>query len=142
MAGNDNSEDRDVRDDDLRRRFAELRLEEEKRASEFVLPAPNWAGHGRRWSARKLVAGAVCLVAITTAVWLRLVSHRPAREPGTAVASLTEWRSPTDFLLETPGQELLRTVPAIGVWQNYTNAPGAGQKPAQKHPRVRKQVLP
>src|SRR6476659_5864137 len=39
-----------------------------------------------------------------------------------SVASLAEWKAPTDFLLETPGRELLRTVPEIGEWRGYTVA--------------------
>ncbi len=134
MTGND----QDFRDDDLRARFAELRREEEAQAPEFAFPSPGWAGQGRRWSAGKLIAVAACLVTIVAAVFLlRLVPPEPERKPGKPVASLTEWRAPTDFLLETPGRELLRTVPAIGVWHDYAKT----SKPRQK-PQVRKQVLP
>jgi hypothetical protein len=31
-----------------------------------------------------------------------------------ALPTPTHWRSPTDFLLEIPGDELLRTTPAFG----------------------------
>ena len=131
MTGND----QDFRDDDLRARFAELRREEEAQAPEFAFPSPGWAGQGRRWSAGKLIAVAACLVTIVAAVfWLRLVPQGREREPGTHVASLTEWRAPTDSLLETPGRELLRTVPAIGVWRDYTTA----SRPRQRHPQGEK----
>lgn len=131
--------DRDFRDDDLRGRFAALRREEEAQAPEFAVLPGGGPEHGRWRSVGKLVAVAVCLVTITAAaLWLRLASQKLEREPGKPVASLTEWRSPTDFLLETPGRELLRTVPAIGVWHDYAKAPGG----RQEHPQVRKQVLP
>lgn len=135
MTGKNN--DRDFRDDDLRARFAELRREEEAQAPEFALPSSSGPRHHRR-PVGKFFAFAVCLVTITAvAFWLRLVPSKP--EPnGKTVASLAEWRSPTDFLLETPGRELLRTVPAIGVWRNYT----AASRPRPKHPQVKKQVLP
>ncbi len=48
------------------------------------------------------------------------------------VASITEWKAPTDFLLETPGSELLRTVPEIGQWHFYSAMPGAMPSPAGK----------
>jgi len=144
MWGNDKNEDldfcdNDFRDDDLRARFAELRREEEAQTPEFAFPSPSRAWQGRRWSAGKLIAGAVCLATIVAAVFLlRLVPTNPEQKPGKQVASVAEWRSPTDFLLETPGRELLRTVPAIGVWHEYPKT----SKPRQKHPQVRKQALP
>jgi hypothetical protein len=148
MTGNDKNNndapdfrDDAFRDDDLRARFTKLRREEEAQTPEFAFPSPGWAGRGRRWSAGKLIAGAVCLGMMLAAVFLlRLVPLRPDRELGQPVASLTDWRSPTDFLLETPGRELLRSVPAIGVWHDYTKASRPIQR--QKHPQVRKQVSP
>lgn len=131
--------DRDFRHDDLRERFAALRREEEAQTPEFALPSPGWAGRSRRWYAGKLFAGAVCVATMVAAVFLLwLMPPKPEREPGKPFASLTEWKSPTDFLLETPGRELLRTVPAIGVWHDYNKA----SRPSQEHPQVRKQILP
>ncbi len=119
----------DVRDDDLRDRFAALRREEEAQAPEFVILSPGVAGHGRRLSVGKLTAIVACLVTMAAAIFLlRIVPQKPMREPGKPVASLTEWKAPTDFLLETPGRELLRTVPAIGVWHGNTKAPRLRQK--------------
>jgi len=34
---------------------------------------------------------------------------------------LTEWRAPSDVLLKTPGQEILRTTPRLG--ESYLHAP-------------------
>ena len=135
MTGND----RDFRDDDLRDRFAALRREEEAQAPEFAVLSLGVAGHGRRRSVGKFIAVGVCMVTMMVAVFLlRPAPLKPEREAGKPVASLTEWRAPTDFLLETHGRELLRTVPAVGVWRDYTQAP----QPRQKHPQVRKHVLP
>jgi hypothetical protein len=135
-----NHDDRnhDSQDQDLRARFAELRREEESQAPQFVFPSQGSTGQVRRWSTGKLIAGAVCVVTLVAAAWLlRPAPHRPDRT-GQPVASLMEWRSPTDFLLETPGRELLRSVPSIGVWGNHTSA----SRPRQRHPQVRKQVSP
>jgi hypothetical protein len=46
------------------------------------------------------------IVLVVLAVWL--VGRTPGpRVPATGAPSLAEWRSPTDFLLETSGQEIL-----------------------------------
>jgi hypothetical protein len=135
---NNDDRDDDSQDQDLRARFAELRREEELQAPQFVFPSPGSTWQVRRWSTGKRIAGAVCVVTLVAAAWLlRPAPHRPDRT-GQPVASLMEWRSPTDFLLETPGRELLRTVPSIGVWGDRASA----SRPRQRHPQVRKQVSP
>jgi hypothetical protein len=137
MTRNDQDNERDFRERELRARFAELRREEELRVPQFAFPPSRWAGQGRPWGTGRLIAGAACVAAlVAAALLLRFVPSQPART-GQPVASLMEWKSPTDFLLETPGRELLRSVPAIGVWPGYT----AVSKPKQKQP-VTKQVRP
>jgi hypothetical protein len=42
----------------------------------------------------------------------RVHGHR--RSTRRAAPLISQWRSPTDFLLKTPGDELLRTVPRLG----------------------------
>jgi hypothetical protein len=139
MTGNDPGDDRVFREDDVRARFAALRREEEALAPEFALPLPRVA-QSRRRSVGKRIALAASLAAVITVVVIvvRFAPQKAHPGAGTPVASLTEWKAPTDFLLETPGRELLRTVPAIGVWHDYTQA----TKPNQKHTSVRKHVLP
>jgi hypothetical protein len=47
----------------------------------------------------------------------QLVSARPRAHrhtPARAITLISQWRSPTDFLLRTPGDELLKTVPRLG----------------------------
>jgi hypothetical protein len=123
-------------DDDLARAFAALRRVEEEESPPFgrlwaaAGSAPGRAAGGAqtrpaasdscapsstdparsplllglRWAA---VAGAVLLSG-----WL--MARRvppPLYAPG---PSLSEWRSPTAFLLRTPGRELLREPPALG----------------------------
>lgn len=114
--------------DMLRRRFVALRQEENQQAPEF---ATLWqAGAGaRRRQTRWFAATACALVALLALLWIRSVQHRPDNK---TVASITEWKAPTDFLLETPGSELLRTVPEIGQWQVYTAMPVATPSPAGK----------
>lgn len=108
-------------DDMLRRHFAVLRREEEQHAPEF---GRLWHGRAdaRRRQTRWFIAAACVLVALLALVWIRSAQRRPDDK---TVASITEWKAPTDFLLETPGRELLRTVPEIGQWSAYTAMPGA-----------------
>ena len=75
--------------------------------------------------ARVLLAAAV----LVTTAWLLVASVKPWAEPLHAkavlptaaplvvppvVLALSDWRAPTDFLLETPGLELMATVPVVG----------------------------
>ena len=124
-----NSEDRDLRD-----RFAALRREEEAQAPDFVvLTTPR-----RRRSPGKFIIVVACVVAIVSAVFLlRPVPRKPGQGTGGNIASITEWKAPTDFLLDTPGRELLRAVPAIGDWRDYSQSSGR-----QRHPQARKHALP
>lgn len=59
---------------------------------------------------------ALALVAVSVAglvlVGLTVTLHQPA--PAPVEISLREWRSPTAFLLEPPGDVLLYVVPALG----------------------------
>ena len=117
-------------DTDLRNRFAELRREEEARTPGFRLPSPR--GVASRLRLGRLVALAASLAVSVACVFLVRLMWRPEQLPGKPAVSLTEWKAPTDFLLETPGRELLRTVPAIGVWHDRSQQP--------KRPQTRKQL--
>jgi hypothetical protein len=130
---------RNFNDNDLRDRFAALRREEEAQAPDFVVLASGSAARRRRRPAGKMIVLATCLaMMIAAAIFLlRPVLLKPKQGPGSPVASITEWKAPTDFLLETPGRELLRTVPAIGDWHGYDQTSGS-----PKHPQVRKHALP
>ena len=115
-------------DDMLRRRFAVLRREEQQHAPEFARLWETRAGVRRR-QARWVTAAVCALIAVLALLWMRSAQRRPDER---AVASITEWKAPTDFLLETPGRELLRTVPEIGQWHVYTADPGAAPSPTGK----------
>lgn len=115
--------DRDLRDDDLRSRFAALRREEEGRVPQFKTRRSNATAPA--WRLGGLVAVTACLVATIVCVSLLQRTHpQMVRVRNRPAVSLTQWNAPTDFLLETPGRELLRTVPAIGVAYGYSKAPG------------------
>jgi hypothetical protein len=130
MSANSNSEDKD-----LRERFAALRREEETQAPDFVV----LTARRRPRPVGKMIVVATCVALMIVAAMFVVHPGPPKPEQGTGgnIASITKWKAPTDFLLETPGRELLRTVPAIGDWRDYSQNSGR-----QKHPQVRKHALP
>jgi hypothetical protein len=89
--------------DDLRELFHRLR-DEELPVAGFQLPAGNrQRATGNRW--RAAVATALVVIAIVVVAFHH---HRPP-----APESIVTWKAPTDFLLRTPGSEVLSTVPQI-----------------------------
>jgi hypothetical protein len=93
-------------DRDLSNRFARLRAEDRSRVPPFRVPVAGNASRSR-WPIGIAVAAALALIALVLT----------QRDPGRLVPidlSVAAWRSPTDFLLITPGGEMLRTVPAVG----------------------------
>jgi hypothetical protein len=100
----------DLNDDPLRTRFAQLRDAEGTSAPRFSLPSARSAARRNfAWA-----AAAAALVLIGGTAWL--LSQRPAAPVDQLAFDLsgTAWVAPTDFLLNTPGSELLRDVPKIG----------------------------
>jgi hypothetical protein len=91
---------------DLRRRFEELREEERTSVPRFAIPSP------RQPNRRPLLALAVLLLVVIALLFPR---HSETFTPAdrAAARSIAEWHAPTDFLLRTPGRELLTSVPSI-----------------------------
>lgn len=59
---------------------------------------------------------------VTIATTLHWNRTRVVQEEELAAAErLAEWRAPSDGLLATPGQEMLRTMPRLG--ESYLNVP-------------------
>ena len=93
------SDDRDLRD-----AYARLRDEESR-----TIPAFRVLRRASSPVMRFATAFAVMLlVAIGTVVILR-----PKRMEPPSTASISTWRAPTDFLLQTPGRELVVSVPEL-----------------------------
>jgi len=120
-------------DRDLKEYFAAVRREEEARVPAWR--APRSARQGGRLKLAGRLAAAVAGLATTIAavVWL-LPGVHVAREGADrareqAGVSITSWKPATDFLLETPGRELLQSVPAIGDGSGVAIAPG----PVERH---------
>lgn len=105
-------------DRDLREAFSSLRRDQEGRGPGFV---ELWrAADGRRGASHRrpalpaLAAASALAAAALVALALRHAgpSATPSAPPGTA--ALSEWTAPTDFLLRTPGREILETLPSLG----------------------------
>ncbi len=96
---------------DLKRRFLELRDEEARWTPRFRLPH---VGHTAR--PRLLAACAATLVLCVAALVLVGVRSRRTTfsiSDRAAIQAIDAWRSPTQFLLVTPGAAILSTTPAI-----------------------------
>ena len=77
------------------------------------------AQHWRLWTLAGATAAIVALM-IGATMYRRAAQTIPEDELA-AVQKLTEWRAPSDALLVTPGQEILRTMPRLG--ESYLNVP-------------------
>ncbi len=84
--------------------------------------APSGASRARRWRVWTLAGATAAIVAlmIGAAMYRRAAQTIPEKELA-AVQRLAEWRAPSDALLATPGQEILRTMPRLG--ESYLNVP-------------------
>ena len=93
----------------LRTRFANLREEDRSAAPPFGRTAAAAAAFSRRSSYWRIVLAAVPVLAI--AVMLAVRTHRSTDG---VPRKLAAWSSPTAFLLETPGKQLLNQTPRFG----------------------------
>ena len=98
-------------DRELAAAFSALRREEQEQLPPFA----DVVRRGRTRTLRRVSprhprlvwAAAEVVILAGLALWLSL--RRPAPQVPVQLPSLAEWRSPTDFLLETSGQEILAT---------------------------------
>jgi anti-sigma factor RsiW len=76
-----------------------------------------------RWEAWALAGAAVtaAIVLVVGAVQHRGTTGKIPPKELAAAQKLAEWRAPSDSLLATPGQEILRTTPKLG--ESYLHVP-------------------
>jgi predicted anti-sigma-YlaC factor YlaD len=91
-----------------------------------VVAAAEAAGKRRRmprWQAWTLAGAATtaAIVLVIGAVWHGGTTGKIPAEELAAAQKLAEWRAPSDSLLATPGQEILRTTPKLG--ESYLHVP-------------------
>jgi hypothetical protein len=126
-----------VNDDlEIRKRFVALRDEDRARTPGFeevlrrARPKP--------YVGLRVLAPAACLVVAAAIVTVFHTSpDLTASAPGVADPSLAHWRAPTDFLLDTPGRELLYAVPRIGeadALDVFPNPHSSPQRPTGQEP--------
>jgi hypothetical protein len=96
-------------DSHLRSRFAKLREEDRSTVPPFTRAVGVEAARSRRGSAWRIALAAMPVLAI--AVMLAVRTHRST---DSVPRELAAWSSPTAFLLETPGQQLLNQTPRLG----------------------------
>ena len=100
---------------DIRELFRDLRQEDERLAPSFARhwnPARSKA-HASRRPGRPLRAIAAAAAALTALGVSAIIFRQPAIPPAADI-STSRWRSPTDFLLQLPGESLLKAVPRLG----------------------------
>jgi hypothetical protein len=95
-------------DSRLRTHFANLREEDQSAAPPFDRTAAA-AAPSRRGSVLRIALAALPVLAI--AVMLAVRTHRST---DAVPRELAAWSSPTAFLLETPGKQLLNRTPRLG----------------------------
>jgi hypothetical protein len=74
----------------------------------------------RFWTLAGATATAVTLLLIGV-TWHRQAALRVSKDELAAAQKLAVWRAPSDSLLATPGQEILRTTPKLG--ESYLHVP-------------------
>jgi hypothetical protein len=95
---------------DLRERFAHLRAEERAGIPRFD-SEPRGRKHHLAW--RMIAATATLLLVVITSILVRSHPTTFSDSDRAAVHSAADWHPPTDFLLRTPGSEMLTTTPRI-----------------------------
>lgn len=103
-------------------RGAQLAADFRARVLSAAEAATEKKGHSH-WTAWALAGATVAAAAVLLLGTLRhfdTAQKIPAEELARA-QKLAEWRAPSDTLLATPGQEILRTTPKLG--ESYLNVP-------------------
>ena len=101
-------------DSRLRTHFANLREEDRGAAPSFGRTLAAAATFSRRSSTLRTALARIALAAMPVLAIAVMLSVRTHRSSGAAPRELAAWSSPTAFLLETPGKQLLNQTPRLG----------------------------
>src|SRR5260370_39484254 len=93
----------------LRTQFASVREEDQRPATPFDRTAASAPALSPRSSFVRIALTAVPVLAIAV-----MLAVRPHRSTDAVPRKLAAWSSPTAFLLETPGKQLLNQTPRLG----------------------------
>jgi hypothetical protein len=96
-------------DNRLKTHFENLREEDRRATPPFARTAATAAAFSRHGSYLRIALAAMPVLAI--AVMLAVRTHRST---DAVPRELAAWSSPTAFLLETPGKQLLNQTPRLG----------------------------
>src|SRR5437016_5591478 len=98
----------------LKRDFESLREDDLRAASDFLdtlsASRSRAVAVGRRRSRNQIFIAGTLLFATVALMMVVRTLQRPIAQP----ASLSNWSSPTAFLLETPGKQLWSEIPRLG----------------------------
>jgi hypothetical protein len=124
-------------DEDLRRAFTALRREDAAHAPglERLLARPQPSRH--RTPVRLAGFMAAAAAAGVAAMILAQVFHlfrRPAPD-GVVAPTVASWSAPTDFLLRTPGQDILGPLPRLGGGSALSPLSESAARTPAPHPR-------
>jgi hypothetical protein len=110
---------------DLPERFASLRRDETARVPGFDQVLHRNRPRSIRFAGLFAIAATavVTVVAVVAATVFEISRTRGPRAIDGSALTLADWRAPTDFLLDTPGRELLRAVPAVGAYPAHPLVP-------------------
>ena len=94
----------------LQAKYARLRRAEAASVPSFE----RVIGRDRRRSNHALWRVGVAAALLLTVATAAIVRLAPPGGSAIQASALANWRAPTDFLLDTPGRELLHTIPDVG----------------------------
>jgi hypothetical protein len=102
-------------EDDIKKLFQQMK-EDDLRVIPSFLKTLEIASSKTRKEFRRpsfLKMAATCAFVIVIAIAASFLWRERTTKP-VQYQSITQWRPPTEFLLKTPGQEWLKTVPKLG----------------------------
>lgn len=111
----------------IKQLFSDLKREDERRAPTFASELAAARSRGESAGPPHLVAmiaatAAIMLLGLSLVVYFQRLPKEP-RQSAQLVITITQWKSPTAFLLEVPGNDLLKTVPQLNdAWSESSSS--------------------